>query len=445
MLWLNKKFTITFNDGDKTFTEIKNIKRWDKLNEPSNPKKEGHIFDGWYLDGERFDFSKSIKKDIELEAKWYKKEYTITLKTNKNEETKAIKFGDTIEEPASPKKKGYTFVGWYSNGKKYDFDSLVKEEIVLEAKFQANTNTKYKVEHYLMDLNSEYTILKDVDYLEGKTDSIIFPETKEYVGFKSPEKKELKINADGSSVLKYYYERNKYELKLKLSEGIDELHGSDIYYYDENVEISTTLLDGYSFDNWGNNDNKLKTTINIKDNIILSPKTIRNTYTVSFDTNKGSKIENVEVIYKDKIVKPTPPVRDGYTFTGWYIDKELTIEYNFDSIMPHNNVTLYAIYAKDVTVTNARTHAKSISNPRFFMLRPGCRSSPTSLRPPAANIRSGDGYSCHSAYSSFLYRKCKHMHSILFYFKIVSMSRKAASGRELFYILFMVLDRFAME
>lgn len=42
------------------------------IQEPSTPDTDEYRFLGWYLDGEKFDFNTSIKKNITLEAKWEK-------------------------------------------------------------------------------------------------------------------------------------------------------------------------------------------------------------------------------------------------------------------------------------------------------------------------------------------------------------------------------------
>lgn len=65
------------------------------------------------------------------------------------------------------------------------------------------------------------------------------------------------------------------------------------------------------------------------------------TFTVTFNTNGGSKIENVTVEKGGMIVKPAAPVKSGYIFDGWYMDEELTDAYDFDTVVT-DNMTLYA-------------------------------------------------------------------------------------------------------
>ena len=42
------------------------------VTEPTAPQSDEYKFLGWYLDDEKFDFSKPITKNIKLEAKWEK-------------------------------------------------------------------------------------------------------------------------------------------------------------------------------------------------------------------------------------------------------------------------------------------------------------------------------------------------------------------------------------
>ena len=42
------------------------------------------------------------------------------------------------------------------------------------------------------------------------------------------------------------------------------------------------------------------------------------------ETNTNEKLEDIKVLYGDIVTKPFDPVKEGYYFTGWYINKELT-------------------------------------------------------------------------------------------------------------------------
>jgi len=62
---------------------------------------------------------------------------------------------------------------------------------------------------------------------------------------------------------------------------------------------------------------------------------------VTFDTNGGSVIDAVYVKHGETLMLPEAPTKDGADFIGWYIDEELTEE--FDPSKPiTSDITLYA-------------------------------------------------------------------------------------------------------
>ena len=48
------------------------VKVGETITEPNAPESDEYKFLGWYLNDEKFDFTKPIKKNIKLEAKWEK-------------------------------------------------------------------------------------------------------------------------------------------------------------------------------------------------------------------------------------------------------------------------------------------------------------------------------------------------------------------------------------
>ncbi len=64
-------------------------------------------------------------------------------------------------------------------------------------------------------------------------------------------------------------------------------------------------------------------------------------YTVKFDTNGGSAVKSVTVTRNNKVSEPEKPTNGNAVFRGWYTDKELTKEYDFDSKVTRS-FTLYA-------------------------------------------------------------------------------------------------------
>ena len=80
-----------------------------------------------------------------------------------------------------------------------------------------------------------------------------------------------------------------------------------------------------------------------------------NTYTISFVTNGGSPVAQIEAEAGDEITVPADPERTGFVFLGWFADKDKSVfegatPYVFDK-MPENNVTLYAKWALKLAVS----------------------------------------------------------------------------------------------
>ena len=69
------------------------------------------------------------------------------------------------------------------------------------------------------------------------------------------------------------------------------------------------------------------------------------TYTVTFDTNGGSKVESVTVNKNKTVAEPAAPTKEGFTFGGWYEDRELTRSYDFSEKVT-GDITLYAKWAE---------------------------------------------------------------------------------------------------
>ncbi len=68
-------------------------------------------------------------------------------------------------------------------------------------------------------------------------------------------------------------------------------------------------------------------------------------YVVTFE---GAELEAVKVVSGEKLTKPTDPVKEGYTFTGWYKDEAKTTKWDFDNDTVTADVTLYAGWEADV-------------------------------------------------------------------------------------------------
>ena len=66
--------------------------------------------------------------------------------------------------------------------------------------------------------------------------------------------------------------------------------------------------------------------------------------TVTFDSNQGTAVDSQLVAVGGKVAKPADPTKKGYTFSGWFTDKDCTKAYDFDAAVDNTQpeFTLYA-------------------------------------------------------------------------------------------------------
>ena len=67
----------------------------------------------------------------------YKGKYSVSFETGTNDVflTKYVEKGNKVKQPINPEKDGYVFKEWQLDGETYNFDDIVKSNIVLTAKW----------------------------------------------------------------------------------------------------------------------------------------------------------------------------------------------------------------------------------------------------------------------------------------------------------------------
>ena len=73
---------------------------------------------------------------------------------------------------------------------------------------------------------------------------------------------------------------------------------------------------------------------------------VASSFTIKFETNGGSKVDDVKVENGKSLAEPAAPTKNGFTFDGWYTDKELTKKYDFSQKVT-KSFTLYAKWIED--------------------------------------------------------------------------------------------------
>ena len=135
----NQKYVVTFDmqNGEPKFEQL--VKKGNRVYEPSDPKNEGYIFLGWYRGNELYDFTKVVKNNMTLVAKWEKDDYVkVSFETvgGNTIEPVSVKKGSKVTRPIDPKKTGHTFKEWTLNGKAFSFETPITEDITLLATYE---------------------------------------------------------------------------------------------------------------------------------------------------------------------------------------------------------------------------------------------------------------------------------------------------------------------
>ena len=69
-------------------------------------------------------------------------------------------------------------------------------------------------------------------------------------------------------------------------------------------------------------------------------------FTIIFDSRGGTDVETVNQMYGELLDEPEAPSREGYLFTGWYIDSGCYELWDVSNDTIQSDMTLYAGWQK---------------------------------------------------------------------------------------------------
>ncbi len=222
--------------------------------------REGFYFDGWYessdFGGQRIQFPYYPSEPVTIYAKWIKICH-IQFETNGGSNVPELNTAIINSAPESIK-TGYTLFGWYKEPElqnQVSFPFALTNDSILYAKWIPNKNTIYKVEHYkqniLLETNTDSYIFSESQNYYGTTDSLTQAASKVYKGFSAISFSQKYIAADGTTVVKIYYNRNKYTVTFDANGGSGNSVSQDFYYgCPEKLSNNTFTKTGYSFAGW---------------------------------------------------------------------------------------------------------------------------------------------------------------------------------------------------
>lgn len=167
--------------------------------------------------------------------------------------------GEPVSLP-TPTRYGCVFDGWYTSltgGTKITdvgVNNKPTKDTTYYALWYKNPEAKCTVIHKRQALDGTYpeSLYETHELLLMVGHNITFG-VKEYTGFTSPSKQSAIIAADGSTVVEYYYTRNKYTISWDANGG-EELTGDytngSVYFETPIVKPNNPIREGYTFTGW---------------------------------------------------------------------------------------------------------------------------------------------------------------------------------------------------
>ena len=227
-----------------------------------------------------------------------------------------------------------------NSSKKFNFDTIITDNMTLYAKFTIN--------EYTVSFNtfSESTIeSKTVKY--NTTIKAPTAPTKEgytFDGWYSDENfvNKFNFNTPITANTTLYAKWNALQFNVTFNtNGGNTINPLVVDYNTVLNSLEVPTKEGYTFEGWYTNSSLTSKYNNtpITVNITLYAKWKINEYTVSFNVN--GNITTQKVNYNEKVTKPADPSITNGNFAGWYIDNTYNTLFNFDTLITAN-ITLYA-------------------------------------------------------------------------------------------------------
>lgn len=168
--WEQTSYLVQFDTMCDKVVRDQIVEKGNKVYPPNALLNPGYTFLYWAKDGERYDFDSIVETDMTLTAVWELKMFGVEWITGTSDaiDSFQVAYGTILEEPQSPMKEGYIFVGWYYLGELFDFTTPIYYNMIFTAGWDMNQDT---LENYLQGLVPEVTT-SDLMFQEHIDDSL---------------------------------------------------------------------------------------------------------------------------------------------------------------------------------------------------------------------------------------------------------------------------------
>ena len=300
--WTVNQYTITFDTAGGSAIAPITQDYGTSVTAPAAPTRTGYTFDGW---------SRSIPdtmpaENLTITAQWTINQYTITFDTVGGSTIAPITqdYGTSVTAPEDPTKEGYTFAGWDT-----EIPEKLTEDLTITAKWTIN---QYTIR--FVDGDDEITSITQ-DYGTPVT-APAAPAKEGYIfGGWNNLPKTMPVTPEGGLIVSAIWNVG---YTLSFVSGYDEqAYYREIFAAGSDLSGIGTPADpgriGYTFAGW----DKTVPNYMPAENLTITAQWMVNQYTITFDTAGGSQIASITQDYGTPVTAPAAPTRTGYTFTGW--------------------------------------------------------------------------------------------------------------------------------
>lgn len=242
----------------------------------------------------------------------------------------------TLQDPA---KLDYNFLGWFDekDNKITKINKGSTGDIVLTAKWEAKGEPSYTVTYHLNGGENNasnpttYTALdSDIALVEPSKEGhqfIAWFSSADFTGSKITE-----IETSTKVDINLYAQWEIFTFTVTFEDHDGKPLKTEIVNWNSSATApANPAREGYYFISWDIDFSKIVSDTTVKANYQAKG------YTITFDSNGGSSVSNLNQDYQSSITAPDNPTRLGYTFTAW--DPALP------ATMPAKNQTLTAQWA----------------------------------------------------------------------------------------------------
>ena len=249
-----------------------------------NPALIGYTFSGWTTADADVATDGSFTmpyKNVTFTGSWTAQQFDVTYALSSDSArpagvtlpaASAKEFGANVAVAAALNIPGYTFTGWTTSDATVSGGSFTmpNQNVSFVGKLTANTNTAYKIEYYLETVAGGAYQKADEVAKTGTTDATVTAsgaDIKTFPGFSYNASNANNVlggvvKADGSLVLKLYYDRDEYTVTYRIdgtlpvgfTDNSATLGGS--YAYDKQgiAVAAVPQVAGYTFNGWNSTD-----------------------------------------------------------------------------------------------------------------------------------------------------------------------------------------------